>query len=441
MKLTIINQFYKPDVAPTATLAASVAEHRARMGDQVTIIAGKGGYVGSNTPQGDTRSTTAMPRVQRVWTPGLGKSNNLKRVIDYAAFYAFAMGKLATMPRQDLIISLTTPPIIPWAAVLHKRLHRQTKVVLWNMDCYPDLAERGEVIKTGGFVSTLNHAMNRDIFRKLDHLVCLDTAMADLLCGHYAHVNPKLPVTIVPNWEDLSHFPADANPSAWVKAKELGLDGKFVIVYLGNMGYGHGFETVLDAAEKLRDEPVRFLFVAAGRRWQSVNDEKNRRGLDNIVMHGYVPKDQTPSVMASSHAALVTLRDDILGIMSPSKIHANLGAGLPLLYVGPPTSNVDEAIKHHGCGVSLRHGQVNELVDFVRRLIRDESYRADLRVRARRAFDSSYCDQATLPLFDAIIEHAMSGRSPDSRVPTGMASDYGKSRAASAAPALQEAVA
>ena len=31
--------------------------------------------------------------------------------------------------------------------------------------------------------------------------------------------------------------------------------------------------------------------------------------------------------------------------MSPSKLHANLAAGLPVLYVGPEGSNVDEAIK------------------------------------------------------------------------------------------------
>lgn len=441
MKLTIINQFYKPDLAPTASLAASVAEHRARMGDQVTIIAGKGGYAGNDTPQGDTRAFADNPRVRRVWTPGLGKSNNLKRVVDYAAFYAFAMGRLATMPRQDLIISLTTPPIIPWAAVLHKRLHRRTKVVLWNMDCYPDLAERGGVIRTGGPVSTLAHALNRGIYRRLDHLVCLDTAMADLLCRHYTRVNPRLPVTIIPNWEEAAYFPPDSDPPAWARGAELGLDGRFVIVYLGNMGYGHGFETVLDAAEMLRDEPVRFLFVAAGRRWEDVNAEKTHRGLDNVVMHGYVPKDQTPSVMASSDAALVTLRDEILGIMSPSKIHANLAAGLPLIYVGPATSNVDEAIASHGCGISLRHGQADELAGFVRRLVRDEPFRAELRASARRAFDASYCDRATLPLFDAVIEHAMSGRTADQRVPAGAAEDYGGPRADAASERHREAAA
>ncbi len=434
MRLTIVNQFYRPDPSPTAHLAASLAEDRARRGDTVTVIAGSGSYTGGAGRPADSRRG-ANPRVRRVWTPGLGKTTHLRRLVDYGAYYAFAAAKLLTMPRQDVIITLTTPPLIAWAATLHKRLHPRTRVVLWNMDCYPDLAERGEVIKHGGLSARFCHARNRAIYRRLDHLVCLDTAMADLLCGHYARVRPRLPVTIVPNWEDLAFFPADARPAPWPKAAGLGLDGKFVILYLGNMGYGHDFQTVLDAADALRGEIVVFLFVGGGKRFKAVEDEKNRRGLTNVVMHGYVPKEGTPSVMASAHAALVTLRDDILGIMSPSKIHSNLAQGLPLIYVGPETSNVDEAVKRFGCGISLRHGDSGGLAAFVRRLVADGAERERMRRAAREAFERAYCDAATLPLFDAVIEHALGGR--PAGVPSGVASDYGRADAApSRAPAL-----
>ena len=44
MRLTLVNQFYAPNISPTAQLAASLAESRARLGDQVTVVAGTGGY-------------------------------------------------------------------------------------------------------------------------------------------------------------------------------------------------------------------------------------------------------------------------------------------------------------------------------------------------------------------------------------------------------------
>jgi colanic acid biosynthesis glycosyl transferase WcaI len=141
-------------------------------------------------------------------------------------------------------------------------------------------------------------------------------------------------------------------------------------------------------------------------------------------VHPYIPKERTGPVMATAHCALVTLRDDALGVMSPSKIHANLALGLPLIYVGPAKSNVDEAIAGHACGVSLRHGDVDGLVSFVRRMMESGQAHGDLRQRARTAFDAAYCDLATMPRFDAVIEHALTGHSRDPSIPSGTASDY-----------------
>ncbi len=90
-----------------------------------------------------------------------------------------------------------------------------------------------------------------------------------------------------------------------------------------------------------------------------------------------------------------------LGVMSPSKLHANLAAGLPILYVGPPGSNVDEAIIQTGCGSSVREGDVEGFVAAVRSLERDGTA---ARERSRRAFEERYCDEATLPRWDALID-------------------------------------
>jgi len=355
----------------------------------------------------------------------LGKANLVKRLTDYAFFYLFAAFKLLFMPRQDLIITLTTPPLISWCAMLHKRLHgRKTRLILWNMDCYPDVAERANVIKPGGLLARFLHARTRAVFKNIDHLVCLDEAMARLLCGNYAAAHPELPVTIVPNWEDAAFFPRGAEYEPWEERGKLGLEGKFVVLYLGNMGYGHDFKTVLDAARLLKDDPVVFLFVGGGRNWQGVKDEAERLGLTNISVQGYVPKEKTGSVMSNAACALVTLRDDAVGIMSPSKIHSNLAMGLPLIYVGPTTSNVDEAISQFGCGVSLRHGDAAGLAAFVRSTIADPARLGDFRARARRAFEAAYSDLATLPRLDAVITHvfaAPSGAATPQGVPAGPA--------------------
>lgn len=401
MRITILNQFYLPELAPTAHLAASLAEHRAAQGDKVQVIASRGGYVAK-----DARAATdeiANLKVRRLWTPRLGKSNHLFRLIDYASFYLAAAFCMIFSRRQDVIITMTTPPLIGLTAMLHKMLHWRTKIVLWNMDCYPDVLEATDLVKKHGIVSRILRWLTRLEFRWVDHLVTLDPAMSDLLLSQYAPKNRELPTTVIPNWERGELFPADTAEQTWAPAKELGLDEKFTVLYLGNTGYGHRFDAVIEAAQQLRGEPVALLFVGGGRRWSELEAAKAEHQLDNLLLHGYVPKEETPAVMQTADCALITLHDWSLGIMSPSKLHSNLAMHLPVIYVGPQGSNVDVAIAAYGCGVSLRSDDAVGIVSFIRGCLADRAKLDAHRTQARSAFDGSYCDAKTLPQFDDVI--------------------------------------
>ena len=84
--------------------------------------------------------------------------------------------------------------------------------------------------------------------------------------------------------------------------------------------------------------------------------------------------------------------------------------GLPVIYVGPAKSNVDDAIRAFDCGCSLRHGDVEQLVRFVRAMREDAAAFAALRARARRAFDEAYCDERTHAQFDAVLREVVGAR-------------------------------
>jgi hypothetical protein len=397
VRLTLVNQFYAPDISPTAQLAASLAEHRADLGDEVTVITGRAGYL-----EGLAHTEPAeqhVVAVRRVWTPDLGKATLVRRLTGYATFLLGSIVRLLRLPRQDVVVSMTTPPLLVVGAVLHKLRHPSTRVVLWSMDCYPDAAERFGELRAGGLLSRALRRLNRRLFRRIDDVVALDGAMATLL-AQYTTDGSAPRFHVIPNWERASLFPDPAASAVrpWHGYASLDLRGRAVVLYLGNTGVGHRFDTALDAAARLEDDAV-FLFMGGGARWDDLVEEASRRGLTNVRFHAYVPKDDTPAVMAGAAGALITLDDRSLGVMSPSKLHANLAAGLPILYVGPQGSNVDEAIQATGCGWSLRHGDVDGLVEAVRGLPSAE----DVRARARHAFETRYVDTAALPRFDTVL--------------------------------------
>jgi len=406
MRLTIINQFYIPDLAPTGYLAASLAEHRAGQGDDVTMITSSGGYVSESATASGSKSTN--PRVYRLWTPRLGKGTAFTRIVDYVSFYILAFLRSVTLPKQDIIISLTTPPFIAWASICHKLFHRSTKVVLWNMDCYPDIAESAGVIEKGGFFSRIFRSLNHGLFQRLDQLVCLDGAMLDLLVSQYASAEHTLATCVIPNWEKASQFPPDLTPDPWDAAATSIPDDEFVILYMGNAGFGHHFETIIEAAKLLKDDPVAFLFIGGGEKWAWIEQAKIANNLRNIHLFRYIPREIIPSAMAVADIALITMNESALGVISPSKLHAYLAMSLPTLYIGPVGSNVDEAIVRFDAGVSVRHGDVEGVVRFINEL-RTESERLPLlRSNARRAFDDAFCDTQTLPMFDRILGQLLS---------------------------------
>lgn len=467
-RVTLVNQFFPPDLSPTAHLTASLAEHLAARGHEVTVVTGGEGYLGegcvgegcaggstvaehpAGVPPVDAPVDRGGPRpggvrVIRLWTPALGKGSITKRLSDYVSFLVGATWRLVRLPRQDVVISLTTPPFVVVAAVAHKLIRRRARVVLWSMDCYPDVIERlgsrTEVpdpstaapsstrtsslgplaglrrllrplvsLRRGGPLSRLLRGVNRWAFRRLDHVVALDSAMRDLLVDGYGSpdgLHP--PATVIPNWEALDDFPAPTaspGPAPWDGYADPDLVDRFVVLYLGNLGFGHRIDTVVDAAATIGPaEQVAWLFVGGGARWdQLVALAGAADGEPHIVRRPYVPKEQTPAVMAGAGCALIVLADEALGVMSPSKLHANLAAGLPIVYVGPTGSNVDAAIERFGCGVSLRTDDADGLVTAVRRLRDDAGWHDQLAVAARRAFEEAYCDRATLPQWDAIVD-------------------------------------
>ena len=243
MRIAIVNQYYLPDLSPTGRLVSSLAEHRVALGDEVTVVTGSGGYAGTSLRRG--RDQRGGVTVWRVATPGRRARGILGRALQWASFFVLGAWRLVRLPRQDVIICLTTPPYAGLLSIMHRWRRGETTLVQWTMDSYPEILEVAGLIKPGGLAAGLGRRLSRWMLSRLDHVICLDEAMRDVLQSHVrGDRGPNF--SVIPNFEPRDRFPFLEKPPRWEGRDRLQLGERFVVLYSGNAGWGHDLETVAD---------------------------------------------------------------------------------------------------------------------------------------------------------------------------------------------------
>ncbi len=399
MRVLLLNQFYLPDISPTAQLAGSLAEHRADHGDDVTVICGSSQYVAIH----DGRQPNGKVKIIRLWTPGFSKDHFLGRICDFVVFWLSALLTVVFLRRQDVVICMTTPPMVHLIAFAHKLIHRRTKIILWVMDCYPEVLVMSGLIQAKSGFARLLRWLNRLVLNRCSAIVCLDSAMQQVM-NRYLFPLSQVKNVIIPNWERLEDYPPRQQVAPWAGMSQLVPSGHAVVLYLGNAGSGHTFDRFLQLASAVQQEPIHFLFVGGGSGWKELQRGVDRLQLKNIVFHSYVSKAELIHLLASCHYALVTLRDNAKGLVSPSKIHAYCAMGLPILYFGPAETNVAKAIDTYHVGLAVQQVNVQPAVDFLQRCKPGTQVYQQYAQACRMAFEERYCDTIALKCFDELID-------------------------------------
>lgn len=385
MRILFLNQAFWPDVVATAQHAHDLAAHLAARGHEVTAVASRSLY-GSRGATLPREETVDGVRVLRIGRSLFGKAGILARMADFALFYAAATLQLLRLPRQDVVVCLTTPPLIVMAALLARRL-KGGRVAYWLMDLYPELP-----IVCGYFgarhpLARIASAMDRRCVRSADAVVVLGRCMRERVLAKGA--DPKR-VRIIGVWsdeEELQAQPCEPNPFR----EEWGARDRTVVMYSGNFGIGHDVETMLGAAERLRDDPsILFAFVGGGKRREEVERFVRERGLVNCVLAPYQPRSALGPLLRAGDIHLVTMRQGLDGLMVPSKFYGIMGASRPAIFVGPEGSEVAACIREEGCGEVVPLGDVDGLAAAIRRLAADPARRRELGERGHAALVRSH---------------------------------------------------
>ena len=395
MRVVLLNQYYSPDEAATAQLLGDLGAGLAAAGHDVTAICGRRGYIDpSRTYPG--RETIDGVQVERTVSSGFGRGSKIGRSLDYATFMAGAALRMLFRKKPDVVISLSTPPMVALLGLILARL-RGARSIYWVMDVYPDLAYELQVLKPGSIPARLLDRISRAVLKGSDRVSALDEMMARRL----EQVRGR-EVEVVANWADgdtIRPQPAAENPLR----REWGWDGRFVVLYSGNLGLAHEFDTVLGAAERLRErDDILFAFVGGGPRLDEVRERVRRSGLGNVEFRPYVPREQLGDSLTAGDVHLVTLRERMPGLLVPCKIYGILAAGRPPIYVGPPEGEVAEIVRR-GCGAPIALGDSEGLARAIEAYTGSAERVASEGAVARRLYEQHFSIDRALAQFDRLL--------------------------------------
>src|SRR5579862_8941905 len=236
-----------------------------------------------------------------------------------------------------------------------RRLKR-APLALWVLDLWPETLQAIGVVRSR-IVLALVGKLVAAIYDRCDLILAQSRSFVPQI---EARCTRATPVEYFPGWAESVFAGAlstdDSIPELPPK------DGRFEVMFAGNIGDAQDFPAILAAAQRLKDHPeVRWLIVGDGRAAAWVASEIARCGLgERVIMVGRHPLERMPAFFRRADALLVSLKDEpIFAMTIPAKLQSYFAAGVPI--IGMLNGEGARAIEAAGAGIACAAGDAEGL--------------------------------------------------------------------------------
>ncbi len=163
----------------------------------------------------------------------------------------------------------TSPPIFQAVSAWLVAVLRRRPFLFEIRDLWPEFAIGLGVLKNPLLIM-LSRWLERFLYARATHILVNSPAYVDYF---ETLVIPETKISLIPNGVDADMFDphADGRPIR----DELALQDKFIVTYAGALGLANDIDTILQAAARLRDEPmIHFLLVGDGKERPNLESQR-----------------------------------------------------------------------------------------------------------------------------------------------------------------------
>lgn len=363
-------QFFYPQRISSAVLPFETARELASRGLSVDALVG-GADV--HAPKRETVDSVGITRLCYFHPKRGGLAGKL---IGYLSFAIAALGSVRKIGRYRSVVVYTNPPVLPLAALLAKRRFG-TKLIFVVYDVYPEIAVAVGAASPRGLLARCMNRLNRALYSEADCVIALTDEMRAYLLAHRPQLSAERIVTIE-NW---------ATEAPQRAQQETERSEEMKVSYVGNIGPCQEFDTLLQAAELLReDSRIRFCIAGDGSKASALVQKIRRRNLPNVTFLGKPSEADLRDVLCKTDCAVIGLQKGMVGLCAPSKYYNHLRFGHPILAVAERESQMCREIRAADIGRCTAPDDGEALRNAIVELAENAELRAQMRSRAKALY-------------------------------------------------------
>ena len=382
MNILVIHQYYLFPGMPGGSRFNELTRLWSEAGHSVTVVAGTVDYSTGVTPERYrgrwlTFEQDGKVAVWRCHVPPSYARSYLGRMWAFFGFTLSASTAVFRCGRPDVVIATSPPLVVAIPGWLASRV-RRAPLVFEVRDLWPESAVTTGVLREGALLTRLLYRLERFGYRAASRVNVLTPAFREDLLRR--GLVPDSRIVFVPNGADTDAF-RPAPPDEHLR-RELGWDGRFVVMYSGSHGRANAIGQLVEAARLLADRPDIFI-ASVGDGPERARWEAEAEGLPNIRFHGPQPKERMPALVnACDVGAAVLQNNPTFRTVYPNKVFDYMACAKPTLLA------IDGVARELVCeqaraGVFAEPENPAALAAAIRALADDPSGRAEMGRRGR----------------------------------------------------------
>jgi colanic acid biosynthesis glycosyl transferase WcaI len=336
MKILYVSQYFPPEMGAPAARAAELSRHWAAAGHEVTVLTGFPNHPTGVVPpeyrdkfrRVVVHEQTDGVSVVRTWLLPFPNRKAHERILNYSSFCASAASTGLFLSRPDFVIA-TSPQLLVGLSGWWLARWKRVPFVFEVRDLWP---ESLAAVGIGDRNSLLHRALAKIagfLYHHSNRVVVVTSAFEEHLVEHWRV--PRERISVIENGVETQLFTPEP---ATALRRELGLEGKFVVSYIGTMGIAHGLETIIAAATQLRDTNpgIVFLMLGEGADKDRIVALAREHGLHNLRFVGQQPRERIPAYICASDVCLVLLKKtDLFKTVIPTKMLEFMSCARPVI--------------------------------------------------------------------------------------------------------------